>query len=219
MAGLDHTLKRGTHLSRDEGLCTLELVALLGGEEHTDQPACCCSALMSFVSRWNDDLRDSERQLLVAIAPMLVGSEGGPELAARRAHRTVDWLVTDLAPSFVELAGREGADWLRSLKEPSKSGAISQISARINTMTAQIHKHHPERIAGATEAIRRCGVHAARADIPELDDRQPQTDDLASAAIGLCSAAANTPGADLEAHVLERRSVALSLIQELVGMS
>ena len=95
-------------MSPEEGLCTLEVVAMLGGEGHTDQPECCCPAVGSFCRRWNDDLADEERtRLLLPLAGNLVGSvEPGEDVVRRRAFVAVDWLVRRCTPA-----------WLRSVPQ------------------------------------------------------------------------------------------------------
>ena len=97
-------LSRGAHESPQDGLCTLEVVAMLGGEGHTDQPDCCCPAVGSFCRRWNDDLTDLERtSLLLPLTTKLVGSvSDDASVAVQRSLLAVDWLVRHCAPTWLE---------------------------------------------------------------------------------------------------------------------
>lgn len=64
MSGPDLTTIRllsGKHARREEGVCALELVAWLAGEEHSDHPACVSPVVAHFVRAWNDHLSDADR--------------------------------------------------------------------------------------------------------------------------------------------------------------
>ena len=57
-------LMPGAHVDVSRGLCAMEAVAWLAGEEHSDAPQCACPALTSIVQRLNDRWDHGQRQSL-----------------------------------------------------------------------------------------------------------------------------------------------------------
>ena len=111
------TLERGSH-EPGEAMCVMEAVAFMAGEEWTDAPACACPVISAFLRNWNDSLPHDERQQLKKYIPKLIGTNGGDELAERRAWMATDWLVRDHTPAWLDLAGlKEQAQTLRALPE------------------------------------------------------------------------------------------------------
>ncbi len=77
MIGLDGiVLKASSHHTREAGVCSMEAVAWLAGEPHSDRPACACPVIGAFMIAWNDALPDDETRtrLLKPLLPLLVGS-------------------------------------------------------------------------------------------------------------------------------------------------
>lgn len=72
LAGLH--LEHGAHPSRERGMCLMEAVAWVAGEEQSDAPACASPVLAAFGRSLNDALDDDRRQELVPLVPLLVGS-------------------------------------------------------------------------------------------------------------------------------------------------
>jgi len=58
----DYFLASGNHDSRSQGMCSMEWVAYIAGEEHSDAPVCVCPALRRFGIGLNDSLPDDLRQ-------------------------------------------------------------------------------------------------------------------------------------------------------------
>lgn len=83
------TLRHGAHNTRDDGVCALEAVAWLAGEEHSDRPGCVCPVVAAFVRVWNDALpSDGDRdRLLKPLLPAMVGTASTPEAPAVRPAR------------------------------------------------------------------------------------------------------------------------------------
>jgi hypothetical protein len=95
-----HPLQRGAHDSRDGGMCAMEMVAWLAGEEHSDEPRCACPVLGAFVRACNDAMGDAARnQYLRPLVPQLVGTRASAAVERRRGMVVVDGLVRTLAPA------------------------------------------------------------------------------------------------------------------------
>lgn len=123
-------IRRGSHPTRDDGLCAMEMVAWLAGEEHTDDPHCACSVIASYVRAFNDSLpSDIHRErYLRRLLPRLVNSRGDVRLRRQRAFRVVDHGVRVLAPMLFESLGNpEAAARLR---------ALPQVQSRVQTKAA-----------------------------------------------------------------------------------
>ena len=70
-------LQRGSHPTRDDGMCAMEMVSWLAGEAHSDEPECACPVLAALVRACNDAMSDQQRaEHLRPLVPMLVNSRG-----------------------------------------------------------------------------------------------------------------------------------------------
>ena len=84
-------LTYGTHESRDHGMCLMEAVAYLAGQEHSDQPECSCPVIASYGRFLNDRMGkgptgDALRaKYLAPLASRLVGTRSTPEVERVRA--------------------------------------------------------------------------------------------------------------------------------------
>ncbi|GAB4153224.1 MAG: hypothetical protein Fur0037_22050 [Planctomycetota bacterium] len=103
-----HPLKRGAHPTRDDGMCAMETVAWLAGEEHSDEPRCACPVIAAFVRAFNDALpSDSARsRYLRAFVPRIVNSRGTLEHERRRGWLCADAVVRGLVPMALFRSGR-----------------------------------------------------------------------------------------------------------------
>jgi hypothetical protein len=110
-------LKYGSHRERDDGMCAMEMVAFLAGEQHTDHPDCACPVLTGYTIRLNDSMPEAWRQQLKPYLPLLIGSRDGQEpkraeLLAWRAIRVfMPIMLTachmpDRAAEFRDFRGR-----------------------------------------------------------------------------------------------------------------
>ena len=111
---MDHLrLAKGGHSSPEAGTCIMEAVSLIAGEPFTDHPACVSPVLGAFGRALNDVLPDDERQALIRLVPLLVGTVDPAQDQVdglRCAHFivsewTAEWLalVPALAPHAVAL--------------------------------------------------------------------------------------------------------------------
>jgi hypothetical protein len=122
-------LSRGAHPTRDDGLCTMELVAWLAGEAHTDEPRCTSPVLIAAVRTINDRIPDALRDpLLRPLAPRLVGTRADARVDAARAAHALDVAVTVLAPRILCRRGRS-ADAAALSALPRRRGAQSLCEA------------------------------------------------------------------------------------------
>lgn len=139
---LDH----GSHDDPNQGVCLMEAVAFIAGEEHTDNPKCACPVLTEKAIEFNDSVNDKERQRAIPAIPFLVGSATGSkklmfkrarlamqlvlQYAAKYANNANDTLLSKLATqAFKDLASREvltrqAAEELETLLSNEEAGEL-----------------------------------------------------------------------------------------------
>lgn len=94
----------GKHASSEEGMCAMEVVALLNGGPHTDHPRCACPIISGYVRHINDNIPDDQRQRLLPYLPRLVGSVSEDHEQAR--HEYFAWqAVRVFAPAALRAQG------------------------------------------------------------------------------------------------------------------
>ena len=145
------SLERGSHESREQGLCSLEALAWLAGEPHSDTPLCVCPAIAEFVTNWNDLLGNEDRdRMLRPVLPHLARTNMGRETEVERHARTLDWLTRRNIPAWLEMAGFD--------KLAAKLARFSPINSRSK----------PGQLARAAEMLERAGndLERARKQIP-----------------------------------------------------
>ena len=108
----DITLQSGKH-EAGQGLCFLEAVAFIAGEDHSDHPACVCRVLGVFARRWNDHLKIKDRQKLKPYIRLVIGT-AGDGFGERRSWMIIDWCVREVLAVFCE--ARNLSDFARELK-------------------------------------------------------------------------------------------------------
>ena len=97
-------LKSGGH-EPDSTFCLMEAVAYVAGEPWSDAPACACPVLSAYGRALNDNMDDTDRQLLIPFIPRLVGSKSTPEVEQRRGYLMADTAVRVFAPIALRSAG------------------------------------------------------------------------------------------------------------------
>jgi len=109
-------LLKGSHDTRDEGVCLLEAAAWFAGREHTDHPPCVSPVLGSFGRHLNDLLPDDSRQLLKPFIPGLLDTAGDGH-DETRSYLALDWLIRTWLPAWLDLAAlADHASALRQLE-------------------------------------------------------------------------------------------------------
>ena len=118
------TLTHGSHRTPEEGMCLMEAVAFMGGEEHSDQPVCACPVIAAYARNLNDQMGEGptgdalRAKHLLPIAQKLIGTRSTPEVEQKRMYFFADRAVRLFAPLALEAAGlTEEAETLRSLPE------------------------------------------------------------------------------------------------------
>ncbi len=88
------SLEENSHDTAEDGVCLMEAVAWIAGEEHSDHPKCACPVLTSLGIEINDSTDDFGRQLLIQAIPALIGSATkNKKTLFRRARRAVELAV------------------------------------------------------------------------------------------------------------------------------
>jgi len=117
------TFGTGSHDTRENGMCVMEAVAYVAGEEHSDSPKCACPVISAFMRTWNDSIDDDarRRELLSPFIFRLPGTKADAETELKRSWMAFDWLVRELLPAFLELtdATVSHAKDLQSTKHPA----------------------------------------------------------------------------------------------------
>ncbi|MFM1872818.1 MAG: hypothetical protein RL398_2240 [Planctomycetota bacterium] len=126
-------LRRGAHPSREDGLCTMELVAWLAGEPHSDEPRCACPVLAAFVRTVNDSVEDQDRErLLRPLAPLLVNSRADAAVEQARGMMLLDVLVREVVPAWLRARGRRhAAAGLAALPEVGAGTSVAEAAAAL----------------------------------------------------------------------------------------
>lgn len=121
-------LRRGAHDRRDDGMCAMEMVAWLAGEEHSDEPQCACPTISSYVRALNDLLPDdSERtRLLRPLVPKFVNTRGNDAEALRRGFVVLDGTMRELLPHL-----------MRSLRRGHEAEAFASSAPIVDAQSAQ----------------------------------------------------------------------------------
>jgi hypothetical protein len=105
---LIESLGGGSHASAADGMCMMEAVAYIAGEQWSDEPACACPVISAFLRSWNDDLAEGRRTaLLLPLAPRVVGTRR-PDREAARSFMAADWMIRVWAPALISSAGGVG---------------------------------------------------------------------------------------------------------------
>src|SRR5438128_966162 len=99
----DVVLLSGGHKSADAGLCLMEAVAFVAGEDHTDSPACACPVIAAVGRRLNDRILDDDMRtaLLKPLGLQLIGTRSTKAVEMKRALFAVDWAVRVNTPRWM----------------------------------------------------------------------------------------------------------------------
>jgi hypothetical protein len=150
-------LYRGTHEEpngKKEG-CLLEWASYLAGEPWSDHPDCVSPVIAAFGRRWNDDLSDDDRQILLPYLPKILNTRGTEAQESKRAWMVTDWMVRVHLLAWLELAGlTEQATAVRGL--PMLTSATKWKKAEPTVRKAR------KEAAAAWDAARDAAWDAAR---------------------------------------------------------
>src|SRR6266702_835429 len=169
-------LASGGHSMREQGVCLLEAVAWMAGENHSDHPACVCPVLGALGRRVNDRLPDDLRQQLIPLVPHMIGTRGDG-LTVKRAFFAARWVLTFAVPYALDAVGEtDYAGRLRALELPLEPGD-HWVAARILSREAR----DKMRAAYWTVAVAAVAVAAAAAAAAAADAAAAAAADAADA--------------------------------------
>jgi len=130
------SLLKGSHLPPNGHFeaCAMEWASYLANEPWSDSPQCVCPTIRAFMVGWNDGLTDDRRDILKPLIPLVLGTNGGPELSLKRSYMVADWMFRVYVPTWLELAKLNGqASALRGLEPVTDP---STLQATIKPMAA-----------------------------------------------------------------------------------
>lgn len=127
------TFSKGSHKTREDGMCVNEAAALLAGEEHSASPKC-VDPVISRLALWvNDSCDDALRNELLRDMPWrMVGTKSTREVEQQRAYMAADWAVRVVCPILFRRAGLNAeADKLADLPavDSAKSARVANAAA------------------------------------------------------------------------------------------
>ncbi len=195
-------IDRGSHHTFESGHCSMEVVAWLAGEGHTDAPVCASPVLRRFVIALNDRWTDDQRQALVPYLPRMVGT-AGDGLDDARLQIALGSL-SDAAGPWLRLAGlEEDAEKLAAADDPSTAGDVlwdarnhawDLRATRRAEIRRLVEAHLKTRGAAAAADAVADAVADADADADAVADAAAVADAVAAAAAAAVADAAADAG-------------------------
>src|SRR5712675_2780941 len=87
-------LEEGAHSDYNDGLCVMEAVAYLRGQQHTDMPKCVSPIIRDKMAEVNDNLRANKERnkFLKPLIPVIINTKfGGKKLENKRRELYREW--------------------------------------------------------------------------------------------------------------------------------
>jgi hypothetical protein len=158
LARLDRvtTLLHGKH-DPGGGMCLMEAVAFVAGQEWSDAPACVCPVIGAHMRAWNDNFSndDDRTRLLKPLIVELIGTRGSEELEIRRAAMAADWLVRSHALAWLRLAGLDQhADTIATLPETTGFEQLPDLMPMLTSVRDDVQVRWDAASARASAANR-----------------------------------------------------------------
>jgi hypothetical protein len=126
-------LEKGRHRTPQDGVCTMELVAWMAGEKHSDHPKSASPVIAAFIRSFNDALDSAHRQRLAALAARMIDTRGSREDEAQRRQILWDWMIAVALPTWLAAANRP------DLAASVAAGRAGALEAAIAAMDAYGH--------------------------------------------------------------------------------
>jgi hypothetical protein len=165
-------LRDGAGAYVEDGMCAMQAVAWLAGEVKdghlTDAPACACRVIRGFVIRCNDRWTGEERQALLPLIPLLVGSVASADVMQKRRYFFADFAIRTVLPWL--------CDKLNRRPEGERLRALTPVSDRA---TAELARAEARSLRATFRAAAAAAAAAADA---AADDAAAAADDAAAAA-------------------------------------
>jgi hypothetical protein len=113
----------------------MEWVSYLAGEKWSDRPQCVCPVIAAFCRLWNDAMSDEDRQILVPLGRVVIGTRSTRAVEIKRSWMAYDWLVRVNLPAWLELAGNaDAAALLKMLPEIVDYDTLKLAQSIINPL-------------------------------------------------------------------------------------
>ncbi len=179
-------LKYGSHTDRDDGMCAMEMVAFLAGEEHSDHPDCACPVLTGYTIRLNDAMPEEWRQQLKPYLPLLIGTRDGKEVA--RAELLADYAIRVFLPIALDACHLpEKAKKFREFKGKfdRAADAAYAVYASVGTSPSGMRSINATRAASMHAARAAYAAHCAGSARAPHSARAMDASDAADAAIAV----------------------------------
>lgn len=126
-------LSRGSHVSRADGVCVMELASMLAGERFNDHPKSVSRVIAAFLRAYNDAIDDTRRQDLYRCAAQVVGTRSTHATERARLARCERELA-DLRPRARPKPVRWITRTMCSLDPSSNiSGCFDHLAKRLCT--------------------------------------------------------------------------------------
>jgi hypothetical protein len=89
-------LAPGSHSDPREGVCIVELAAVIAREEFSDRPRCVCPVIGAFLRGFNDRASHAARQRLLPYATRIVNTRADREITRTRRDICLRWAGAQL---------------------------------------------------------------------------------------------------------------------------
>ena len=201
------TLSEGSHKDPSEGMCFMEMVSFLAGEEWSDSPACASPSLSFFGQSGNDRMGQSKRDMLQLYVPKMIGTYS-PEHEQARAEYLAWQAIRVFAPMALDGAGETAhAEAMRSAKtledayaaaNAAANAAYAAYAADAAANAAANAAHAAANAADAANAAANAAAYAANAAANAADAANAAANAAyaADAAANAANAAAYAANAD-----------------------
>ena len=192
------TLSKGAHDSPKQGMCIMECVAYIAGEQHTDHPECACPLVTMFAIGTNDVATEKQRKKLLPFVLRIAGSKATGEIERQRASMCADYAVRVFAAKALEVVG------------------LHKESAQLRELPKIIAASYAARAAAASAA----GIDAAANAAAAVYAANAAAAYAAAAAVAYAAAAdADTYAARLAAYTDEIFKARLALLDDMLKLT
>jgi hypothetical protein len=148
-------LSVGSHKSVEKGACVMELVSLLANEPWSDRPACASASITSWCIWINDSGDQAHRDILLSLAPQIVGTRDWKKEPARAA------LFSDFAQDMAKYAAEYAEYAAKYAKYAAESAAEYARSAKYAAESAAEYAEYAARSAEYAESAAESAAKSA----------------------------------------------------------
>lgn len=121
-------LSRGSHETRAQGMCVMEVVAFVAGEWHSDRPDCACPVITQVAIYANDRYLPEIEQELTRRVLLLAGSVADREVTQQRLYTVLNYVLRDaMVNGVVPPAAKEIFASLPELTGPEQLPELQRV--------------------------------------------------------------------------------------------